>query len=328
MDRRSFIGCLAALSASRAAGARPANKIARIGIITSGFTTAEMKGPNPGNATVAAFLRGMRELGYEYGKDFVTDPRGGEGRTEQFASLAAELVQLPADVIVAGGPTLPAVMGATSTIPVVMVGGALDPVRDGFARSLGQPGGNITGLSIQQVDTTAKRLEILKEVAPKATIAALWEATSLSSWQAAETAARARGWKVVSLEVNDAASIENAFKMATSAGAGALLVVGGGRLFGQRQEVVNLAAANRLPAIYALRTFVDEGGLMSYGANLNDSWRRSATFVHRILKGAKPAEMPIEQSTKFELVINLKAARALGLRLPRSLLLRADQVIE
>ena len=328
MDRRSFIGCLAALSASRTAGAQPARKIARIGIISSGFTTAEMKGPNPDNATVAAFLRGMRELGYEYGKDFMTDPRGGEGRTEQYPVLAAELVRLPVDVIVAGGPTLPAVMQATSTIPVVMVGGALDPVRDGFARSLGKPGGNITGLSIQQVDTTAKRLEILKEVVPTAPVAALWEATSRSSWRAAETAARARGWKVVAFEVNDAAGIERAFKMAASAGAGALLVIGGGRIFGQRQQVVDLAAANRLPAIYPLREFVDAGGLMSYGADLTDSWRRSATFVDRILKGAKPADMPIEQSTKFELVINLKAAKALGLTIPRSLLLRADQVIE
>jgi putative ABC transport system substrate-binding protein len=240
----------------------------------------------------------MGELGYEYGRDFVTDPRGGDGRTEQYASLAAELVRLPADVIVAAGPTLPAVMAATSTIPVVMVGGALDPVRDGFARSLGQPGGNITGLSIQTVDTTAKRLEILKEVAPTAAVAALWEATSRSSWQAAEVAARARGWKVVSLEVNDAASIERAFKTGSSAGARALLVVSGGRIFGQKQQIVDLAAAHRLPAMYSLRTFVESGGLMSYGADLIDSWRRSATFVHRILKGAKPAEMPIEQSAK------------------------------
>ncbi len=287
-----------------------------------------MKGSNPENANVSALLRGMRELGYEYGKDFVTEPRGGEGRPEQYPLLAAELVRLPADVIVAGGPTLPAVMQATSTIPVVMVGGALDPVRDGFARSLGQPGGNITGLSIQQVDTTAKRLEILKEVAPTAPIAALWEATSRSSWHAAETAARARGWKVVSLEVSDAAGVERAFRMAASAGAGALLVIGGGRIFGQRQQVVDLAAANHLPAMYSLRSFVDAGGLMSYDADLTDSWRRSANFVDRILKGAKPAEMPIEQSAKFELVIDLKAAKALGLTMPRSLLLRADQVIE
>lgn len=328
MDRRSFICCLAALSASRTTVAQPARKIARIGIISSGFTTAEMRGPDPDNATVTAFLRGMRELGYEYGKDFVTEPRGGEGRTEQYPAMAAELVRLPADVIVAAGPTLPAVMQATATIPVVMVGGALDPVRDGFARSLRQPGGNITGLSIQQVDTTAKRLEILKELAPITVVAALWETTSRSSWRAAEAAAHERGWKVLSLEVSDAASVERAFKIATSAGAGALLVIGGGRLFGQMRQVVDLAAANRLPAMYSLRSFVDAGGLMSYGADLRDSWRRSASFVDRILKGAKPAEMPIEQSTKFELVINLKTAKALGLTVPRSLLLRADQIIE
>jgi putative ABC transport system substrate-binding protein len=328
MDRRRFICCLAALSVSRTAGAQPARKFARIGIITSGFATAELRGPNPDNATVAAFLRGMRELGYEYGKDFVTEPRGGDGKTEQFHALAAELVRLPVDVIVAGGPTLPAVMQATASIPVVMVGGALDPVRDGFARSLGKPGGNITGLSIQQVDTTAKRLEILKEMTPRAPVAALWEATSRSSWRAGEAAARARGWKVVSLEVSDAASVERAFKMAASAGAGALLVVGGGRLFGQRQQVVDLAAAYRLPAMYSLRSFVDAGGLMSYGADLYDSWRRSANFVDRILKGAKPAEMPIEQSTKFELVINLKTAKTLGLTVPRSLILRADQIVD
>jgi len=328
MNRRDFIGCLAALSASQPAGAQPARKIARIGIITSGFTTAELKGPDPKSANVAAFLRGMRELGYEYGKEFVTEPRGGEGRTEVYPLLAAELVRLPADVIVAGGPAVPAVMQATSTIPVVMVGGALDPVRDGFARSLGKPGGNITGLSFQQVDTTAKRLEILKEVASTEPVAVLWEPTSRSSWDAAEAAARARGWQVMSLEVNDAAGVEQAFKMAASAGAGALLVVSGGRLFGQRQQVVDMAAANRLPAMYSLRSFVDAGGLMSYGGDLTDIWRRSAAFVDRILKGAKPAEMPIEQSAKFDLVINLKSAKALGLTIPRSLLLRADRVIE
>jgi len=331
VDRRSFLGCVAALSAARTAQmarAQGARKATRIGIIMSGFTTAELTGPNPGNATAGAFLRGMRELGYEYGRDFVTEPRGGEGRTEQYGALAAELVRLQPDVIVAGGPTMPAVMQATTAIPVVMVGGALDPVRDGFARSLGKPGGNITGLSIQQVDTTAKRLEILKEVAPAATVAALWEATSRSSWQAAERAARARGWRLVPFEVSDAGSIDRAFKAAVNAGAGALLVIGGGRLFGQRRQVVDLAATHRLPAMYSLRIFVDEGGLMSYGADLTDSWRRAASFVDRILKGAKPAEMPIEQSTKFELVVNAKTAKALDFTIPRAVIVRADQVIE
>jgi putative ABC transport system substrate-binding protein len=144
----------------------------------------------------------------------------------------------------------------------------------------------------------------------------------------AEAAARARGWTVVSLEVSESASIERAFKMAASAGAGALLVVGGGHIFGQRQKVVDLAAAHRLPAMYSLRAFVDVGGLMSYAADLTGSWHRAATFVDRILKGAKPADMPIEQATKFELVINLKTAKALGLAVPQSLLLRADLLIE
>jgi len=328
VDRRTFLVWVAALSPSRLAGAQPAHKIARVGVITAGFTSAEMKGPNPSSATVGALLRGLRDLGYEYGKDFVTDPRGGEGQTEQYAELAAELVRLSPDVIVAGGPTLPAVMQATSTIPIVMVGGALDPVRDGFAGSLGRPGGNVTGLSIQQVDTTAKRLEILNELVPTATVAVLWEATSRSSWHVAETAARARGWKVVSLEVNNDADVKRAFKMADSAGARALLVLSGGRIFGRRQQVVDLAGVNRLPAMYSLRSFVDAGGLMSYAADLTDAWRRSATFVDRVLKGAKPAEMPIEQSTNFELVINLRTAKALGVTVPRALLLRADQVIE
>jgi putative ABC transport system substrate-binding protein len=258
----------------------------------------------------------------------VTEPRGGAGRTELYPALAAELVRLPADVIVAGGPTLSAVMQATLTIPIVMVGGALDRVRDGFVQSLGKPGGNVTGLSIQQVDTTAKRLEILKEVTLATPVAALWEPTSRASWQAAQAAARARGWDLVSLEINNAGDIGRAFKTAVSAKAGALLVIGGGRIFGQRQQIVELAAANHLPAMYSLRNFVDAGGLMSYSADLVDTWRRSATFVDRILKGANVSEMPIEQATKFELVINLKTAKALGLSIPQSVLLRADKVIQ
>ncbi len=327
ISRRTFLLCLT-VCASLTAGAQPKRKIARIGIITSGFTTAELSGPSPVNTTVAAFLRGMRELGYEYGKDFVTDPRGGGGRTESYPALAAELARLPADIIVAGGPTLPAVMQATSTIPIVMVGGAFDPVRDGIVRSLGKPGGNVTGLTIQQVDTTAKRLEILKEVIPATPVAAIWEPTSRAAWHAAEAAARVRGWNLVALEIKDANDIARAFKMAASAGARALLVIGGGRIFGQMQQIVDLAAANRLPAMYSLRNFVEAGGLMSYSANLIDSWHRAATYVDRILKGAKPAQMPIEQPTKFELVINLKTAKTLGLSIPQSVLFRADEVIE
>jgi putative ABC transport system substrate-binding protein len=304
MERRNLICGLAALAAVRLAHTQSLRKTVRIGIITSGFTTAEMTGATPANPNVAEFLRGMRDLGYEYGKDFVTEPRGGEGRTEAYAALAADLVRLPVDIIVAGGPTLPAVMRATSTIPIVLIGGALDPVRDGFARSLGKPGGNITGVSIQQVEVTAKRLEILKEAAPTALVGAIWEETSRSSWRAAENAARTRGWNVVGFEVRDAPSIERAFKSAAAAGAGAILVVGGGRIFGQRQQVVDLVASMRIPAMYSLNFFVDAGGLMSYGADLNESWHRAASFVDRILKGVRPADIPIEQATKFELVLN------------------------
>jgi len=308
--------------------AQGARKPMRIGIIQSGFTTEEMQGSAPANDTVAAFLTAMRELGYEYGRDFVTEPRGGEGRPERYPAIAAELVRARVDVIVAGGPTLPAAMQATSTIPIVMVGGALDPVRDGFARSLGKPGGNITGLSIQQVDTTPKRLEILREVAPTGLVAVPWEATSRSSWQAAERAARARGWDLLSLEITGTDGIERAFKRAAAAGAASFLVVSGGRLFGERQRVVDLVASTRLPAIYSLQAFVDAGGLMSYGANLTESWRRAASFVDRIIKGGKPADLPIEQPTKFDLVVNQRTARALGIGLPQALVLRADQVIK
>jgi putative ABC transport system substrate-binding protein len=319
---------MAVLSATGTAHAQVPRKTVRIGIFTAGFTNADVQGPNPKGATVAALLRGLRELGYEYGKDFVTEPRAGDGRTEQYAALAAEIVRTQPDVIVAGGPTLPALMQATTSIPVVMVGGALDPVRDGFARSLGKPGGNVTGLSIQQVDTTAKRLEILREVAPAAKVAALWEATSRSAWEAAQGAARARGWTLVSLEVSDPGSIERAFTTAVSAGAGALLVVGGGRIFGRRRQIVDLATTHRLPTMYSLRAFVEEGGLMSYDADLNESYRRAASFVDRILKGARPADMPIEQPTKFELVVNMKAAKAIAFNVPRAVVVRADQIIE
>lgn len=328
MDRRTALGVLSTLLVTGPVRAQPASRPIRIGVITSGFSTAELSGPQPANETMRMFLAGMRDQGYEYGRDFVTEPRGGEGRTERYPALAAELVSAAVDVIVAGGPTLPAVAQATSTIPIVMVGGALDPVRDGIVRSLGQPGGNITGLSIQQVDTTPKRLEILKEVAPASVVGVLWESTSRSSWAAAESAARMRGWNLVSVEVTSTGSIERALATATAAKATAFLVVSGGRLFGQRQRVVDLVATTRAPAIYGLEAFVQAGGLMSYGANLEQSWRRSAAFVDRIIKGARPADLPVEQSTKFDLVVNQRTAKALGIALPRSLLLRADRVIE
>ena len=242
--------------------------------------------------------------------------------------MAAELVRLQVDVIVAAGPTLRALKQATSTIPVVMAGDG-DPVGRGYVQSLAHPGGNFTGLSLQAVELTGKRLELLKELAPAAAlVAVLWDRSSPLYWQAAEAATRERRWKLLSLEIRDADDIEAAFKAATDARAGALLVFAAGVLYPHAGRVAELAARNRLAAMYGLRPYVEAGGLVSYGADIIDIWRHAAVFVDKILKGAKPGDVPVEQPTKLELVINLKAAKALGLTLPYSLRLHADEVIE
>ena len=334
MDRRAFVGslALAALASPRLVLAQSGRKMYRIGILSSRYSTAEIAGPHPREPHADALLGGLRELGYVYGQHFVTEPRGGEGKPERFPDLAAELVRLQVDVIVAGGPMLAAARQATSTIPVVM-GGAADPVLDGFVQSLGRPGGNFTGLSLQLLDSTAKRLELLKELVPGAApVAVLWSRLNPSrpslAWQAAESVATERGWKLISLEIRDTDEIEGAFKAATTARAGGLFVHPTGHLDRHARRIAELAAKSRLPAVYGLRFYVESGGLMSYGADTIDIWRRAAAFVDRILKGAKAADLPVEQPTKFELVINLKTARALGLTIPPSLLRRADEVIQ
>jgi putative ABC transport system substrate-binding protein len=330
MDRRAFLGSLAlgTLAVPRAAPAQPARKVYRIGILGSFATTSDLVGPQPQNPSLNALLRGLRELGYVYGEHFVTEVRSAEGRPERFPSLAAELVRLQVDVIVGAGPTLAALKQATSTIPIVMTG-AGDPVGSGFVQSLARPGGNITGLSLQMTETTGKRLELLKELVPGAApVAVLWHRTGLLQWQAAEAAARERGWKLLSLEIRDAGEIEGAFKTATGARVGALLVFATGLLDRHARRIAELAAKGRIPAMYALRFYVEAGGLISYSADLLEINRRAAVFVDKILKGAKPADLPVEQPTKFELVVNLRAAKALGLTIPPSILLRADQVIE
>ena len=317
---------LGTLAAPLAALAEAARKY-RIGILNVGGTTSDMIGPQSRVPAVNALLRGLRELGYVYGDQFVTEPRSGEGRPERYPPLAAELVRLQVDVIVAAGPTLSALKQATSTIPIVM-GGAEDPVGDRLVQSLGRPGGNFTGLSNQSVETTGKRLELLKQLVPGAAlVATLWDRASIRTWHAAEAAARDRGWKLLSLEVRDAADLEEAIRKATSARAGALLALGG-LAFSQARRVAELAASHRLPAMYSFRPQVEAGGLISYGADIVEIWRRTAVFVDKILKGAKPSDLPVEEPTKCELVINLKTAKALGLTIPPALLLRADQVIE
>ena len=328
MDRRAFITTLAlgTLSGAQVAPAQPTRKVYRIGILGSAMAS-DGAGPNPRSPSMDALLRGLRELGYVYGEHFVTEFRGSAGRSERLPRLAAELVRLHVDVIVAAGFAMPALKQATSTIPVVMAA-ASDPVGSGYVRSLGQPGGNVTGLSFQSMETSGKRLELLKELAPGAVLlAVLWDRPSLSYWLAAEAAARERGWKLLSLEIQEAGEIERAFKAATDARAGALLVSAAGLLFPNARRVAEAAARSRLPTMYELRPYVEAGGLISSGADILDIWRRAAVFVDKILKGAKPADLPVEQPTKFELVINLKTAKALGLTIPPSVLARADEVI-
>lgn len=331
MVRRRFLLALslsgAAISAS--VHAQYLRKPLKIGFLASGGGTLDFRGPDPTYPSAHALIEGLRDLGYRYGLDFVLEGRGGDGSPERYASLARELVAATVDVIVASGPSVGAVRRATTTIPVVMVGGADDPVEAKLVTSLAAPGGNITGLTLQQVDIVGKRIELLKEVVPgRVPTGVLWEETSIGSWRAAQSAAKARGWQLLPYNTSNRAAIEPACAAAKAAGAGSLLVVSGGVLFANASLVVQAASSNRLPAMYALRTYPDQGGLMSYAADLADLYRRAATFVDRIARGANPAMIPIEQPTKFELVVNLIAARTIGLTIPSSILLRADEVIK
>ncbi|MCY7306369.1 MAG: ABC transporter substrate-binding protein [Rhodoferax sp.] len=329
IERRSVIVgfSFAVLGLPGQAPAQPARKVYRIGILTNA-AAADGAGPQPRNLSVNAFVRAMRELGYVFGEHFVTESRGSEGRPERFPGLADELVRLGVDVIVTSGTALRALKQATATIPVVMAG-SIDPVGQGFIRSLARPGTNFTGLTLQLAETTGKRLELLKEIVPSpAPIAILWDPLSRLTWQAAEVAARERGWKLLSLEIRGAGEIEAAFKVARNARAGALHVAAGSITDAQASRVAELAAASRLPTIYQFRSYPEAGGLMSYGASLLDNWRRAAVFVDKILKGANAGDLPVEQPTKFEFVINLRTAKALGITIPQSVLLRADEVIQ
>lgn len=330
MDRRRLVGALAlgTLALPRAVAAQGARRVYRIGILGSSGKTVDLQGPQPRGGQINGFLRGMRELGYVYGEHFVTEPRGAEGQPERYATLAEELVRLPVDVIVAAGPTLGVLKQATSTVPVVMAASG-DPVGEGLVQSLSHPGSNFTGLSSQSADVTGKRLELLKELVPlDAPVGVVWDQTVVSQWMAAQAAAHRQGWTLTSLEIRDAGRFEETFRTARDARASALLVVASGALIGHAGRVAELAARSRLPAMYSQRVYVEAGGLMSYSADLDETWHRAAVFVDKILKGARPAELPVEQPTKFRLVINLKAAAALGLTIPQALLLRADEVIQ
>ena len=300
----------------------------KIGFLSAGGGNQTVSGPEPTNSAARALLAGLHDLGYRYGADVVLEGRNGGGRTDRYAALARELVSGRVDVIVAAGPTIDAVRKVTTEIPIVMVGGAMDPVQEGIVASLAAPGGNITGITLQQVDLVGKRLELLRELVPgTAPTAVLWEDTSAGSWQAARSVAATHGWQVLPFKTPDRAAIAPTCASARAAGAASLLVLSGAVLFEHASDVVGAASANRLPAMYALRVYPDQGGLMSYAADLVDLYRRAATFIDRIAKGASPATMPVEQPTKFEFVINMTAARSIGLAVPQQLLLRADEVI-
>lgn len=279
------------------------------------------------------FRQGLRELGYIEGKNLQLEIRWGEGNLERLPALAAELVRLNVDVIVAvTSPSVVAAAQATRTIPIVMPFSS-DPVGDGLVASLARPGGNITGLSLMSPEVGAKRLQLLKEVFPKLSrpVAVLWNPDYVgmaARFRQTQTAAPAVGMGVESLEVRDSRELERAFESMGHERPDALLLLADPLTLSQRLRIVEFAAEARLPAIYETSQFVDAGGLMSYGPNVDELVRRAAIYVDKILKGAKPGDLPIEQPAKFELVINLRSAKALGIAMPQSVLLQADRVIE
>jgi putative tryptophan/tyrosine transport system substrate-binding protein len=326
MNRRAFVtGLGAALAAPLGGEAQQAAKIWRIGYLSSSSAERE-------RTRIAAFQQGLRELGYLEGHSVLIEQRYAGGEFERLPDLAAELARLKVDVFVAAGaPATHAARKASSVIPIVMCSVA-DPVGMGLVASLARPGGSITGLSDFNTGVVAKRLELLREVVPSVSrVAVLLNPTNPSNppqLKLTQAAAAAMAVTLLAFEAKRAYEIDRAFAAIKTERPGALIVIGDPMLGSHRKRIVELSGQNRLPAIYWVREFSDAGGLMSYGANVDDLWRRAATYVDKILKGAKPADLPIEQPTKFELVINLKTAKALGLTIPPSLLLRADQIIE
>ncbi len=305
-----------------AADAQQAGKVPRIGVL-SGLSPE-------GGSYIYPLREGLREFGYVEGQNIAIEWRWAHGRTERLADLAAELVRLKVDVIVApGNAPVTAAQRATRTIPIVMAI-VTDPVALGFVASLARPGGNITGLTSQAADLLGKRLQLLKEAVPNVSrMAVLWDPTFpgiRAAVSEAKAAARALGVQLELLEARSPSDLDNAFAAMTREGA--VFVFGSPMLLTHRARIAELALKSRLPAACASRDYVEAGCLMSYTANWADLSRRAAYFVDRILKGTRPADLPVEQPTKFDLIINLKTAKALGLTIPQSILILADQVIQ
>ena len=311
------------LALSFAIQAQPAEKVPRIGYLGGGAAFS--------SARLEAFRQGLRELGYVEGKNIVIELRFEEGKADRERALAAEIVRLKVDVIVTvgSGPTR-AAKEATATIPIVMAQDP-DPVGNGFVASLARPGGNITGLSNLGPELSGKRLEILKETVPKLSRAAVFGTSTFPGnaqiLKETELAAAALKVQLQYIDVLDPKDIETAFRTARKGRAEAVLVLAGSVFTSQRTQLAALAVKNRLPAIYYAAEFVEDGGLMTYGANRSDLHRRAATYVDKILKGRTPADLPVEQPMKFEFIVNLKAAKQIGLTIPPNVLVRADRVI-
>jgi putative ABC transport system substrate-binding protein len=307
------------------AEAQQPKKVPRIGYLTASSLSAQ-------SARIEAFRQGLRELGYVEGKNIVIEYRHAEGKFDRVPELASELVRLKVDVIVSAGPApTRSAKEATVTIPIVMAQDS-DPVGNGFVASLARPGGNITGLATLASEIGGKRLDLLKEIVPRLSrLAVLGDSTFPGNSQAlreTELAAAALAVQLQYLDVQGHKDIETAFREASKERADAVLVMTGPVANSHRKEIAELAVKNRLPAIFHQSEYVEDGGLIAYGVSSNDLYRRAATYVDKILKGIKPADLPVEQPTKFELVINLKTAKQIGVTIPPNVLARADKVIK
>ena len=309
------------------AAAQPAGNVPRVGYLLAGSHSDPQR-----QRLLEAFRQGLRELGYVEGQNIAIESRWAEGKDDRLPALAADLVRSKVDVIVAqSGAATRAAQQATRTIPIVM-SLSNDAEGSGLIASLARPGGNVTGLTIMVPDLAGKQFQLLKEVIPKVSRVALLtnpaNPASAPFLREAEAAARALGVRLQTLETRNPQEIDSAFAAMTRERAGALLILPDQIFVSQRRQIAELATKRRLPSVYGVREYAEAGGLMAYGANHIDLVRRAATFVDKILKGAKPADLPVEQPTKFELIINLRTAKAIGLTIPPSVLQRADQIID
>ncbi len=322
----AFAACLAlaVLAPPLPAAAQQPAKVPRVGLLLPATSATHAE-------NLAAFRQGLRDLGYIEGQNIVIEYRYAEGQPDRLPALAAELMGLKVDILVPSG--IRAIRAATQMagmVPIV-VPFTSDLVGTGLVASLARPGGNITGLTAMSPELTGKRLELLKELLPKVSrVAILWGSLQGKDlkWGPAQAAAQVLAVKLRSVEVRGPNDLDRAFGAMRGEHVGALLALNDSFTFTNRKRIVELASKNRLPAMYELKGFVDEGGLMSYGPHVPDMWRRAAIFVDKILKGTKPADLPVEQPMRFELVINMKTAKALGITFPQSILIRVDQVIE